>query len=326
MGLVFNPRDRFSFSKISLATQQAKEYIKERKLGLMPSALTELRQLNEHLLDGIPWNRILSIAGGSSSGKSSILEQIKYNIIDSDSTVECLSFEFEMSGADQVLRYLARTTGVGIKTLKSARGYVITEEEEALVEEELEKLSNKNVHYLDISVTHEEIERKILEFVAVNELDVLKKKLLITLDYAGLTKTMGHEDKRVMLDNLFEMFVRVKKLLIAQGVPVIIIPLLQQNRNAMTVERLKNENFHYPDAADIAGSSTPFNSSDIVVFAMNPSKLRGIEYYGPNKKPIKDFRTGRPFIYFHVLKNRDGDTAMLEFIADFARYRLYDAF
>lgn len=323
MGVVY---DINSFNRISYAAASAKSYIRERKLGLMPSALTEFRQLNEHLLDGIPWNRIVSVAGGSSSGKSSILEQIKYNIVDSDPNVECLSFEFEMSGADQVLRYLCRTTGIGIKTLKSARGYVLTDDDQDLIDKELELLSKKNVYYLDISITSEQIERKILEFVAVNELELNKKKLLITLDYAGLTKTLGNEDKRVMLDNLFEMFVRVKKLLISQNIPVIIMPLLQQNRNAMTVERLKNPAFHYPDAADIAGSSTPFNSSDIVIFAMNPSKLRGIEEYGPNKKPIKDFRTGRPYIYFHILKNRDGDTALLEFIADFSRYRLYDAF
>lgn len=325
MGLV-HKFDSPTFAKINFATSQAKTYIRERKMGLMPSALTEFRQLNEHLLDGIPWNRIVSLAGGSSSGKSSILEQLKYNIIDNDSSVECLSFEFEMSGTDQVLRYLARTTAVGIKALKSARGYTITEEEEALVDESLEALSKKNVHYLDIAITSEEIERKILEFVAVNDLAAQKKKLLITLDYAGLTKTMGHEDKRIMLDNLYEMFVRIKKLLILQGIPVIIIPLLQQNRNAMSVERLRNDAFHYPDASDIAGSSTPFNSSDIVIFAMNPSKLRGIEHYGPNKKPIKDYKTGRPYVYFHILKNRDGDTALLEFIADFSRYRLYDAF
>ena len=313
------------FTPIAKASTEAYKYIIERRDGLMPSAKTSLRQLNEGLLDGIPWNRIVSIAGGSSSGKSSILEQIKYDIVDADDSVECLSFEFEMAGPDQVIRYICRHTHIGIKTLKSASGYRMTEEDEKKVEEALKELSAKNVFYVDTSMTVSEIKKAIFDFIVEREILTLNKKLLITLDYAGLTKTSGYEDKRIMLDNLFEMFVEVKKTLIRDGIPVIIMPLLQQNRNVMTVERLKNPQFHYPDPSDIAGSSTPFNSSDIVLFAMNPSKLKGIEAYGPNKKPIKD-RENKPYIYMHSLKNRDGDVGVWDFRADFSKYSLYDVY
>lgn len=250
---------------------------------------------------------------------------MKHNIVDSDPTVECLSLEFEMAASDQVMRYLCRETGIGMKTLKSVRGYEMTVDDDEAVKTALHKLSEKPIYSIEVSQTVERIKASILTFIVTQDLVNLGKKLLITLDYSGLTKASGNEDKRRILDDLFEMFIEIKALCVEEGVPVIILPLLQSNRGMMSSDRIKNDSLHYPQADDISGSSTPFNSSDICIFAVNPSKIRGIEAYGPQKKPIRHFITGNPYIYFHVLKNREGDTSVLDMCADFSKYRIYDA-
>jgi len=316
---------RANYSHISLATKQAEEYMHKRRMGLLPSAKTSYVQLNNQLLEGIPWNRIVSLVGGSSAGKSSILEQMKHDIVDGDPTVDCLSLELEMAASDQVMRYLCRETSIGMKTLKSVRGYERTTEDDKAIKEALHKLNGKSIYSIETSKTVEATKSAILNFIVSQELVEKGKKLLITLDYSGLVKASGNEDKRRVLDDLFEMFIEVKAICVAENIPILIIALLQSNRGMMSSDRIKNDSLHYPQADDISGSSTPFNSSDICIFAVNPSKIRGIDAYGPNRKPIRHFITGLPYIYFHILKNREGDTAILDMIADFSKYKIYDA-
>jgi len=313
------------FRHISAATLQATEYIQARKDCKLPSARTGFTKLDDHLLDGIPWGNIVSICGGSSAGKSSILEQIKYNIIDNDPDVMALSYEMEMSSTTQVMRALCRNTGIGIKTLKSARGYVITEEEDKLVKEELERISKKNVFTIDQSITVSQMEKSIYDFIIEYDIQETKKKILITIDYAGLIEQSAGEDDRIALNNLYKMFIRVKNNLSLQNIPIIIIPLLQTNRNAFTPERAKNPAMHYPSPADIAGSSFPFNSSDIVIFSSNPSKISGIgDTYGQYNLPVKHYLSGNPYVYLHLLKNREGSNPVIEMMTDFSRFRLLD--
>jgi replicative DNA helicase len=314
-----------TFRHISAATTQATEYIKARKEGELPSARTGYTKLDDALLDGIPWGNIVSICGSSSAGKSSILEQIKYNILDSDPDAIALSFEMEMSSTSQVMRAICRNTGIGIKALKSARGYAISEEEEELVQKELISISKKNVFTIDHSVTVSQAEKLIYDFIIENDIQELKKKLLITADYAGLFDQATGEDDRIMLNNLYKMLIRVKNNLALQNIPIIILPLLQSNRNAFSPERMKNPAMQYPTQADISGSSFPFNSSDIVIFSSNPSKLNGIgDSYGPYNMPVKHFLTGAPYVYLHVLKSREGLCPTIDMLSDFARFRLLD--
>ena len=56
---------------------EAKVFIKKRMKGEAPSLKTSFKKLNDALFEGLEWNRIITIAGLSASGKSLMLSQIK---------------------------------------------------------------------------------------------------------------------------------------------------------------------------------------------------------------------------------------------------------
>jgi RecA/RadA recombinase len=327
-----------AYKHISVDIRKTKEYMTARKDGLLPSAETPYRGLNDALLDGIPWWTLMTIVGTPSSGKSTIMEQIKYFIMEQDPLVECLSFEFDMIVRMQILRHLSKKTGIGLKSLQSARGYVMTEEEAALVEEAIKTLGDKPVFNIDKAQSVAQIKTEICQFVIDRELDELwdnegnltdegrKKKLIVTIDYITLTKGKNDEDAKRIVDNLYQQLVDMKKDFEDMGLSIIFLCLSQTNRDIFSSARVSNKALHYPTEADIFGSSAIFSNSDIVLFSMNPSRVRGIKEYGDLNYPVYDLRTGLPMIYFHLLKNRFGECPVLHMIADFKNSTIRDAY
>ena len=320
-----------SFKHISHDIEKTKQYMKMRKEGLLPSAETPFRALNDALLDGIPWWSLMTIVGTPSSGKSTIMEQIKYYIMEHDSSVECLSFEFDMIVRMQILRHISKKTGIGLKSLQYARNYVLTEEEEALVNDAIKELQERSVFNIDKAKTVEQIKFEICSFTVDRDFEELledgrKKKLVVTIDYITLTKGKSEEDAKRIVDALYQQSVDMKKDFEDTDISVLFIFLSQTNRDIFSSTRVSNKSLHYPTEADIFGSSAIFSNSDIVLFSMNPSRIRGIKEYGDNNYPVYDLRTGLPMIYFHLLKNRFGECPVLHMIADFKNSTIRDAF
>ena len=300
-------------------------YMQKRKANELPSAITSFSQLNEYILEGIPWQNIFTIVGTSSSGKSTILESIKYDIIKNDPTVKCLSFEFDMLVRAQILRQISKKTGLTGRQLKYVRGYEMTEEEEALMIDALKDISQMPIWNVDKSISVDSIKNDILYFVADQKLVENNNKLLVTIDYVTLTKDAKGEDKKRVVDDLYDLLVTLKKDFEHMGLNVLFVCLSQTNRDIFSSERVKNPSLHFPTESDIFQSSTIFNNSDIVMFSINPSRIRGIEYYGPYSDPIKQFTTGLPYLYWHLLKNREDECRHFRMVADFKHYRIYDA-
>ncbi len=301
------------------------DYIQKRKNHELPSALTSFTQLNDTILEGIPWQNIFTIVGTSSSGKSTILESIKYDIIKNDPTVKCLSFEFDMLVRAQILRQVSKKTGLTAKQLKYVKGFEMTPEEEELMVQALHEIAAMPIWNVDKSISVESIKNDILYFVADQELIENNNKLLVTIDYVTLTKDVRGEDKKRVVDELYDTLVTLKKDFEHMGLNVLFICLSQTNRDIFSSERVKNPSLHYPTESDIFQSSTIFNNSDIVMFSINPSRIRGIEYYGQYKDPIKHMATGYPYLYWHFLKNRENECKHFKMVADFKHYRIYDA-
>jgi RecA/RadA recombinase len=319
-----------AYKHISQDIAKTKKYMKDRADGNLPSAETPYRGLNNALLDGIPWWTLMTIVGTPSSGKSTIMEQIKYYIMDQDPDVECLSFEFDMIVRMQILRHISKKTGIGLKSLQYARGYAMTVEEEALVEEAIKNLGDKPVFNIDKAQTVQQIKSEIFNFVADRDLDEIfngkKKKLIVTIDYITLTKGKNDEDAKRVVDALYQQLVDMKKDFEEMNLSVIFLCLSQTNRDIFNSSRVSNKSLHYPTEADIFGSSSIFSNSDIVLFSMNPSRIRGVKEYGDENKLIYDIRTGLPMIYFHLLKNRFGECLVLDMIADFKNSSIRDAY
>ena len=82
--------------------------------------------------------------------------------------------------------------------------------------------------------------------------------------------------------------------------------LSQLNRNIESSDRINNHNMNYPMRSDLFGADAIFQASDYVIVAHNPEKL-GISKYGPDLVDC----AGK--LYFHILKNREGDELIIQF-------------
>jgi hypothetical protein len=120
--------------------------------------------------------------------------------------------------------------------------------------------------------------------------------------------------------------VEMKNSLSRIGFNILFIPLSQTNREVFNAERIKNKAAHYPVPSDIFQSSNIFNNSDFVIMSIVPSKIRGITEYGPYNLPISQHLTGLPYLYTHIMKNREGSNDMLTFVADFKHFTLKETY
>ena len=64
-----------AIKQISDVVEEAKLFIRNRKEGIEKSLRLSSDKVNNHLMDGIDWNRIVTIAGLPGSGKSTLARQ-----------------------------------------------------------------------------------------------------------------------------------------------------------------------------------------------------------------------------------------------------------
>lgn len=72
--------ERKSFNGLSIkpigeVINEAKKFIQDRKEGKEPSLRLGSEKINSAFMDGLDWNRIVTVAGLSGSGKSTLVRQ-----------------------------------------------------------------------------------------------------------------------------------------------------------------------------------------------------------------------------------------------------------
>ena len=70
------------YKHISESTQEIVEYIDSRRKGEEQSLKTRWEKLNRSTMGGLDWNVIMTIAGMSGSGKSSIANDMETSLFD----------------------------------------------------------------------------------------------------------------------------------------------------------------------------------------------------------------------------------------------------
>ncbi len=87
-----------NFRHISTATNEAVDYIKQRKNHEIQSLKTRWNKFNKHCMGGIEPNTIYTIVGISGSGKSSFVNTLENDLIDlnPNQDIVILNFSFEM--------------------------------------------------------------------------------------------------------------------------------------------------------------------------------------------------------------------------------------
>jgi hypothetical protein len=150
--------------------------------------------------------------------------------------------------------------------------------------------------------------------------------IIITLDHTLLTKGDMSDNEKSIVDELTKMFVSLKKELIRMGCKVIIIILSQLNRDIESEKRVTNPLLHYPTKNDIFAASSVYYCADYVIISHKPSIVNGLkQYYGPPRGtqyprglPVYNpYNADQPMVYWHLIKNRFGDNAILTMLDNF---------
>ena len=288
---------------MSVLAQEAINYIAARREHTVTSLKTRWKKFNKQCMGGIEPNTVYTIAGISSSGKSSFANLLQSDVIDLNSSedVIVLNFSLEMIGLRQVGRILSNKLRKTTSTLYSS--------ETDLDEETFKKvivvsnqLKEYPIYFVDNPCTPMQVEQIISSFYETY-VKGKNKHFVILYDHALLTKQVGSVIETI--SELERVFIQAKKLPLTS-----IVQLAQMNRNIEAPERINNPLLHYPIRSDLSSSDAIFQASDYVLVIHRPEILN-ISEYGPNHLPTQNK------VYMHILKNRDaGKPCILEFEND----------
>ena len=313
-------KNSLSFKHISVDAKNTLELIKERRSGKNMPLKTGIEKLDKVLLNGVDWNKIITIAAMSGSGKSVFCEQLKQGFIKNNPNeqFDILSFEMEMTISDQILRNLSSDLNVSLYDLLSA--------EKPIEDSVLKKVSERIEHYTRKKTFNVEDVGNTDEIINTTKAFIQKrkcKKLVVTVDHVLLTAGKQGQTEREILAELSRALVRLKKECVSNGIDIIIIMLSQLNRNIESEERKANSDSHFPNRNDLFGSNDMFMASDYLMILHMPAILH-LKSYGPYSWPVVQKDTLTNLIYMHIIKQRFGEPKILLFKEDFKNARIHE--
>ena len=288
---------------MSVVAQEAINYIEGRRTHNIVSLKTRWNKLNKQCMGGIEPNTVLTIAGISGSGKSSMANLIQTDVIDLNPTedIVVLNFSLEMVGFRQVGRTLSNKLRRTTSTLYSSETD-LDEETFKRVIHVSNQLKEYPIYFVDTPGTPMQVEQTIKNFYE-SHIKGTNKHFIIIYDHALLTKQAGSTLET--MSELERVFIQTKKFPNTS-----VIQIAQMNRNIESSERINNPSSHYPMRSDLSSSDAIFQASDYVLVVHRPEILN-ISEYGPNHLPTNNK------VYIHILKNRDaGKPCILEFEND----------
>lgn len=290
---------------MSVVAQEAINYIAGRREHTLSSLKTRWNKFNKQCMGGIEPNVVMTIAGISGSGKSSMANLLTSDLIDlnPNEDIIILTFSLEMVGFRQVGRMLSNKLRKTTSCLYSSE----TDLDDNTFRQVINvsnQLKEYPIYFVDNPGTPSEVKKIIYDFYHTY-VEGRNVRFVIIYDHALLTKQVGSIIETI--SELERVFIEAKKLPLTS-----IIQLAQMNRNIESSERINNPMSHYPMRSDISSSDSIFQASDYVMVIHRPEILN-IQEYGPNHLPVANK------IYLHILKNRDaGKPCILEFENDLA--------
>lgn len=235
-----------------------------------------------------------------------------------------------MLPVDSIIRSIAGKTQTSTSYLQSADNNTLTEEELKKYESIASEIANYPIFYVEDSGTPTDMKNTILNFANQRDLKERDVGLVVTIDHVTLTKGKDSDAEKRVIDELYKIIVDLKKKFSSEGIKCLFILLSQLNREIMSVER-KKATLHYPVSSDLFGASSIYQGSDYVLITHNPSVISGISAYGPpcgdkypEGLPIYCPKTGRQMIYWHLIKNRFGKTAIMIMRENFVASEIED--
>lgn len=298
------------FRHISDVTVETLEYIDMRRKHEIEPLRTRWKKFNRVCNGGIEQGCVYTIVGASGSGKSSFANMLETDLINlnPNKDIIVLSFSFEMISSRQIGRKISNATGRTTSELYSSE-IDLRDDEFQRITKKAEELSKFPIYYVDTAATVEQIESTIKYFQ--NTL-AKNKWLIVLLDHTLLVRGRSDESALIIIRDLQNCFINAKKVGCTS-----IIQLSQMNRNIESPDRINNPTCHYPMRSDISSADSIFQGSDVVIVIARPEIL-GFTIYGPHRLPVQNK------IYLHILKNREGQLAILDFENDLAHNNIIE--
>lgn len=277
------------------------KYVLSRMMGKNPSLKTGWAKFNDICGGGIEANTIYTFAGMSGSGKSLVCNIIETDLFkyNDKEEIAVLSFSWEMVGLKQIGRKVSKELCTTVAELYSNKAPLAKDKFEKS-REYCKKLSELPIWYIETPCDARAIFDTIIEFAKVHK----GKKIVVFIDHLALASGAYDDNERVMLGNIQKAFIAIKNM---KWFNKTIIQLSQLNRKieGRLTSTLGVE--HYPQKQDIYGADTIFFASDYVIVLMVPEGKVIRNEYGAQKYPCE----GK--VFMHILKNRDGEEAILQF-------------
>jgi len=217
------------------------EDLESRKLLKEPELMSGYKTLDRWTW-GLNRGELITIAAGTSKGKSTLLLNIIVNLLKKDKKV--LYFSTEMSVKEQYDRLAANMNLVPYRKLRQAK---LSEAEWASISNNLAWLHEKNNLYICDSVALDSTKIGVL-------VDRVKPDVAV-LDYLGLFKFAKSERRDI---GISEFMSDVKKIARHNNVCVLIASQLNRNVEGRTDK--------IPTLADLKDSSSIEQESDVVMF------------------------------------------------------------
>lgn len=291
---------------ISVATEEARKLIEDRRDGIIKPLATVWPKLNKAIMGGLEFGSMCTIGGLSGAGKTAFVAQLYRSLqeINKDQNFLILFFTFEMTAAKLILRDIIANTKIYREYLLSTLGHVITTQQLISVDAFLETIKDQEIYFIEETKTPEEY-IKICRDYHVK----YKKRVVAIGDHSLLFEGINEDNDRGMLVRLSKQIVKVKN----EGWSMHIL-LSQLNREIEKAERRHpNSPLNYPDKICLFASDALYQSSDYVLILHRPYLLKFVgNTYGPDKlsSNIED-------TYIHIIKQREGMPAILKMRADF---------
>lgn len=305
------------YTHISKVADEAIKYLDDRRSGKIQSLKTASDKLNSVTVDGFEWNSIITLGGLSGTGKSAVLEQWKREFIscNPNQKFKILSFEFEMIPTAQIFRNTSAKLHFTTKQIKLGQ---YSEDQFDIVKNTIHGMKNYPVYYVQNVGTSKQVEETINTFVQNECISKGIDKLVVTLDHVLLVNPeSSSEPDTTLLKNLYKTAMKLKLFYASIGIKIIFIFASQLNRDIEQMARVNSPEFHFPSKTDLYGSSTIYQGSDYVIITHKPVVINGMPSsgYGADNLPLYNPENPKqPMIYWHIIKNREGELFTLQMV------------
>ena len=304
--------------------QPLKEVLTQSLVTLNQYQTGQVKQIKTNRLwfdhqGGITPKSFITVFGASFSGKSTELENMKMDIMDTNINPEAsdyvwISNSFEMTNFATTVRDIKKLTK---KQFKDILSQPFTEEEKEVLKRYRETKFDGRFFVNQIPLSAEDFLKETEEFLKSN---IDKRLIILDLDHAGLLRAKN-DNKKLAVDDMVEGL----NLLKNKYDNFAVILLAQANRSVLTrIKEKSNESRLRRD--DIYLSDVLFHTSDYVIGLQNANYL-GIEEYAlirPDKYPhlshrfTEENKHGKVSLYtencifVEVLKDRSADIGYVD--------------